>query len=119
MKKKNTVIVVALVLFILCTLFIIEKNKYTNDERKFSKEYSYVLKNNNVEYITEDELGKYTKDGTHIILITNPKVKSSKKLITALVDKVIEYNKTLYYYNNINTKNNKTAEVWFIKNGKI
>ena len=118
--KKRIILLLAilLVILVLGVLFFVDRINYTEDERKFSNEYSYVNKNNNVEYINKKQLDEYKKNGTHIILISNPDVESSKILVPLLVDKVIEYNKTISYYNSVKTNDKKTLVI-FIKNGKI
>lgn len=118
--KKRIILLLAilLVVLVLGVLFFTDRINYTDDERKFSNEYSYVNKNNNVEYINKKQLDEYKKNGTHIILISNPDVESSKILVPLLVDKVIEYNKTISYYNSVKINDKKTLVI-FIKNGKI
>ena len=119
MKKRIMLLLaILLVVLVLGVLFFTDRINYTEDERKFSNEYSYVNKNNNVEYINKKQLDEYKKNGTHIILISNPDVESSKILVPLLVDKVIEYNKTISYYNSVKTNDKKTLVI-FIKNGKI
>lgn len=119
MKKRIMLLLaILLVVLVLGVLFFVDRINYTDDERKFSNEYSYVNKNNNVEYINKKQLDEYKKNGTHIILISNPDVESSKILVPLLVDKVIEYNKTISYYNSVKINDKKTLVI-FIKNGKI
>lgn len=119
--KKNIVIIISLVIIIgimSFILFFMKKDKtvlYTEDEKQFKLEYeklngtevyeNYILKSinidadNNIDYVTDDEIMDKLTKGTNIIYFGWADCNWCRSLVPTLIDTLKENEiDTLYYY---------------------
>ena len=121
--KKNLIIITSIVVIIavMSSVLLFLKNDepqviYTDDEIKFKDEYeklngtelsdNYILKainidsDNNVKYVSDDELLNVLTNGTNVIYFGWPDCNWCRTMLPILISTLKENNvDTLYYYN--------------------
>lgn len=127
MKKK---IVIGSAILLICLLvggsflFLKEKDTISSDEKKFKKEYEAVNgvvneknnkealslnipEDNNIEYITADDVIKKLQEGTSVIYFGFPECPWCRNLVPVLLDAAKDYNRTVYYFNALSIRDTK------------
>ena len=121
--KKNLIIITSIVVIIavMSSVLLFLKNDepqviYTDDEIKFKDEYeklngtelsdNYILKainidsDNNVKYVSDDEILNVLTNGTNVIYFGWPDCNWCRTMLPILISTLKENNvDTLYYYN--------------------
>lgn len=120
--KKNVIIIISLIIIIAVMSFVLvlmktdkNQNEFTEDEIKFKQEYesvngvelaeNYSLKNveivsdNNVSYVTDDEVLDLLKKGTNVIYFGWADCNWCRSIVPTLIEVLKDNNiDTLYYY---------------------
>lgn len=110
MKKKIVIVISLLVVIIVGVVlfFVFNNNKYTKDEVKFSSEYKLDNKDNNVKYLSVNEVIKKLQKGSSIIYFGFPECPWCQNLVPVLISVNNEYkDNTLYYYNALDIRDQK------------
>lgn len=115
-KKINIIIIVLLIIISIISFITIKKNRVTNDEKKFKKEYERfngrtglstnkkylnitIPNKNGVIYINDKELIKLLSKGTGIIYFGFPECPWCRNMIVPLLETTKTKNEPVYYYN--------------------
>lgn len=136
MKKKSLIITIAILLIALVIggsyLLKENKNKITEDEKKFKKEYESfngttnektnkkmmsitIPTENRVVYISAKEVIEKLQGGTSIIYFGFPECPWCRNLVPILLEENKEYELPIYYYNALEIRDTKHLD----ENGKI